>query len=85
MKLEAVSEKLSLPKDLLLGAAILTFTGQNEAYIENHKGIIEYTDKILKIQTKTCKILITGNDLLIEYYNNEELKLKGRFSEIKYY
>lgn len=85
MKLQAVSEKLNLPKDLLLGAAILTLTGQNEAYIENHRGIIEYTDKLLKIQTKTCKIMITGSDLTIEYYTSEEIKINGRFNEIKYY
>lgn len=85
MKMEAVSEKLNLPKDLLLGAAIVTLTGQNEAYIENHRGIIEYTDKLLKIQTKTCKILITGTALTIKYYTNEEIKLNGQISEVKYY
>ena len=74
MKIEAVSEKLNLPKELTMGAAIVTLTGQNEAYIENHKGIIEYTDKILKLQTKTCKILINGKNLSIEYYNNDEIK-----------
>lgn len=85
MKMDAVSTKLNLPKDLLLGAAILTLTGQNEAFIENHRGIIEYTDKLLKLQTKNCKILITGTNLTIEYYTNDELKLHGRFNEIKYY
>lgn len=80
-----VTDKLQLPKDLLLGAVILSITGQNEAYVENYKGIIEYTDNVIKLQTKTCKLMITGSNLKIEYFTNDEMRIKGRFEEIKYY
>lgn len=32
---ERMAEKLRLPKDLVMGAAVLTVTGRSEAYIEN--------------------------------------------------
>ena len=34
---ERMAEKLKLPKDLVMGAAVLTVTGHSEAYIENYR------------------------------------------------
>lgn len=82
--MENVADTLKIPKDLLLGAAILTVTGQCEAYVENYNGIIEYTDKKIRLQTKTCRIEICGNDLKIIYYTNDEMKITGQIEEIKY-
>jgi sporulation protein YqfC len=82
--MENVADTLKLPKDLLLGAAILTVTGQCEAYVENYSGIIEYTDKKIKLQTKTCRIEISGDRLMVVYYTNDEMKIIGQIDEIKY-
>ncbi len=82
--MENVADTLKLPKDLLLGAAILTVTGQCEAYVENYSGIIEYTDKKIKLQTKTCRIEINGDRLMVVYYTNDEMKIIGQIDEIKY-
>ena len=45
---EQMTEALNLPKDLTLGAVILTITGKHEAYVENYtfdaeKNVIYYT------------------------------------------
>lgn len=77
-------ESLKLPKDLMFGAVILSVTGQNDAYIENYKGILEYSDKKIKLQTKTCQVSIIGSGLAIDYYTNDEMKISGKISEIKY-
>lgn len=81
---EKVVDSLMLPKDLLLGAAIVTVTGQCEAYIENYKGILEYTENKIKLQTKTCCIEIEGKKLYIGYYTNDEMKITGQISSISY-
>jgi sporulation protein YqfC len=82
--MENVADTLKLPKDLLLGAAILTVTGQCEAYVENYSGIIEYTEKRIKLQTKTCRLEICGDRLKIVYYTNDEMKIVGQINEINY-
>ena len=38
---EKMVDNLELPKDLMLGAAILTVTGRKEALISNYKGILK--------------------------------------------
>lgn len=44
---ERIVDNLELPKDLMLGAAIVTVTGRGEAVISNYKGILEYEDSFI--------------------------------------
>ena len=81
---EQVIERLELPKDFLLGEAIVTVTGRKELLIENYKGILNYEDSFIKIQAKNCRIIIRGRQLSIDYYTNEEMKISGFFEEIQY-
>ena len=57
---EQMSEVLNLPKDLTLGAVILTITGKHEAYVENYMSLIEYTENQIRIQTR--KMCIRDRD-----------------------
>ncbi len=77
-------ETLHLPKDYVLGSAIVTIMGNCEVLIENYKGILEYTEDSLIVQTKTCQIHIKGKRLSIDYYTNEEMKITGYIREVKY-
>lgn len=79
-----VVETFQVPKDLAFGAVIATITGQTEAHIENYRGIIEYTEDKIKLQTKTCKLEILGSKLYIEYYTNDEMKISGVIEHINY-
>lgn len=82
---ELVVESLKLPKDSMLGASIVTITGNTEAFIENYKGIIEYTSEVILLQGKTCKIEICGKRLSIVYYTNEDMKISGWIERICYF
>lgn len=73
-----------LPKDVVLGTSVLTIHGNNEVYIENYQGIIEYTDILIRIKTKERQIRLSGKKLRIEYYANDEMKIIGYISSIEY-
>ncbi|MBO5207887.1 MAG: YabP/YqfC family sporulation protein [Lachnospiraceae bacterium] len=81
---ELIVESLKLPKDSLLGAAIVTVTGNREALIENYKGILEYTKESIVLQGKNCKICFEGEELSIDYYTNEDMKISGNIEQIRY-
>ncbi len=81
---EQLVDSLKLPKDLLLGASIVTLTGNREAWIENYKGIIEYSDTFVLLQGKTCQICIAGKGLSIDYYTNEDMKISGCIQCVRY-
>ncbi len=81
---ELIVESLKLPKDTMLGAAIVTITGNREAFIENYKGILEYTTESIVLQGKNCKICFEGKRLSIDYYTNEDMKISGSIETVRY-
>lgn len=83
-KKEQLADSLKLPKDLVLGASIITITGNKEAWVENYKGIIDYCDKMILLQGKNCQICFSGKNLSIDYYTNEDMKISGIIEQIQY-
>lgn len=79
-----VADAASMPKDVILGVPIVTLTGQIEVCIENYRGIIEYTDLLVRVQTKIGQVKIIGKRLQIEYYTNDEMKVTGRITAVEY-
>ena len=81
---ELIVESLKLPKDTMLGASIVTLTGNREAFIENYKEILEYTRESIVLQSKNCKICFEGRQLSIDYYTNEDMKISGSIDAVRY-
>lgn len=79
-----IIDSLKLPKDVMLGALRCTLTGSSEAWIENYKGILEYTDSEIVLQGKNCTLCMEGRGLSIDYYTNEDMKISGTISCVRY-
>lgn len=77
-------DKLNLPKDITQGAFILTTIGNEELYIENYRGILEYTSNCIRIQGKNTYIVIEGRGLKIDHYTEEDMLIKGHILSIQY-
>lgn len=82
---EIIVESLKLPKDSMLGASIVTVTGNSDAFVENYKGILEYSPDTIILQGKTCQISIVGKKMSIDYYTNEDMKISGCIECIRYH
>ena len=80
-----ITDAAGMPKVVLLGVPLLTIAGQSEACIENYRGILEYTDKLIRIQTKLGKIHVIGRNLQIEFYTNDEMKIVGHITVIEFH
>ena len=74
----------NMPKDVVLGAAVMSVLGNCEVCIENYRGIIEYTECLIRVQTKTHQIRLCGRCLQIEYYTNDEMKITGIIQAIEF-
>ncbi len=83
-KKEKVIDSLKLPKDICMGAMKVTMTGSSEAWIENYRGLLEYTEKLILLQGKTCQVSFEGTGLSIDYYTNEDMKISGRIECVRY-
>lgn len=83
-KKELFMESLQLPKDICMGALRVTLTGNSEAWIENYRGILEYTDQMILLQAKTCQVCFEGTRLTVDYYTNEDMKISGCICNVRY-
>ena len=83
-KTDMLLDSLQLPKDIMRGDIRITLTGNREVWIENYKGLLEYTNQSILLQGKSCKVQFEGKCLSIDYYTNEDMKLTGRIMSIKY-
>lgn len=80
-KLAGASE---FPKDVVLGQPIVTVLGQTELTVENYRGILEYTETEIRLQTKTGQIRMAGQHLCVEYYTGDDMKITGQIDRIEY-
>ena len=79
-----VTERLELPKDLMLGEPIVTVTGRSDLTIENYKGILEYQREKIRLSLKHGQIEICGKELKIEYYTNDDMRISGCIDRVEY-
>ena len=82
MKLN-ISEALELPIDIMMDLPRLTIIGNMEIALLNHKGIIEYTQKIIRINTKSGVFKIIGENLEIKTILSEEIIIIGEIQSIE--
>lgn len=81
---DSVASALHLPKDVVLGEVLVSFVGRRCVVIENYRSILYYTDTVLKLQTKNCRLVIMGIRLSIEYYTKEEMKVTGWIQSVEF-
>ncbi len=79
---DRAAEYYGVPKETVMNLTKLSFAENKELYIENHRGICEYSDNIIRIKTKFCVIKITGADFKISHINKYDLLVEGVFSDI---
>lgn len=81
---EKVADTWGVPKDVIMNIPRLTISGDKEIYIENHKGILEYTDSEIRISTAMGIVRICGKNLKITGIRQEDVLIDGLFSKIEY-
>lgn len=79
-----MADGFHLPKDLMLGAPIVTITGRSDMTVENYRGILVYEDSLIRLSLKHGQIQISGVGLNIEYYTNDDMKISGRIDKLEY-
>ncbi|SDQ48882.1 sporulation protein YqfC [Virgibacillus subterraneus] len=75
---------LALPTDVMLELPRITMIGQIHVYIENHKGLIVYSDTELKLKTNKGYIQISGSSFVLKMMLPEEILLEGLITEVKF-
>lgn len=78
-----IDRLLEMPQEVYTYNPKITITGFNEMIIENFKGILEYEDYYIRINTSLGIININGYELKLENMTNDDIKVKGKVESIE--
>ncbi|MRH43085.1 sporulation protein YqfC [Aquibacillus halophilus] len=79
-----LAEHLELPSDVILELPRITTIGQLHAYIENHKGLVLFSDTELRLKMDYGYLRISGENFVLKLMLPEEILLEGKIVEIKF-
>lgn len=66
------------------GSTLITLVGQVHIYIENHRGLLVFSDKEVRLLLKHGQLLIKGQSFVIKTILPEELLLEGIIEQVTF-
>lgn len=75
---------MDLPEDVVMDLPRLTMIGQVHLYIENHKGVVRFTNNELRLSLNEGQLIISGERLVIKTILPEEILLEGLIHQVTY-
>ena len=73
---------LELPKEVYSNEPKITINGFEELIIENYKGILEYEEFLVRINTYVGILNVNGYNLNLQTMTNDDIKVTGKIESI---
>lgn len=82
-KTELLSERLDIPSDISAGSAKLSVYGKSKVLVENHKGILLYSENEIQLSAKGMSVRILGDELSIAAMDKNDMLITGRILSVE--
>ena len=83
-KARKIEEILEIPVELSTNNPKITITGFERMLIENYRGILEYQDYFVRVNTYIGILNINGFNLKLEEMTTDDLLVTGRIDSIDF-
>ena len=80
--LKRLDKILELPQEVYSNIPKIIITGFDEMIIENYKGILEYEEFFVRINTHIGIVSINGYELNLENMTDDDIKVTGKIESI---
>lgn len=77
------ADLLDLPQDVVFDLPRMTMIGDRQLYIENHRGVLHFSQDRLRLALSKGELEVSGADLVIRGIWTEEVFIEGRISGIQ--
>ncbi len=75
--IDELAERFDLPAETAAGAPKITVTGASRVIIENHRGLLEYSDTLIEVGAGRFHVRVRGEGLLLRAMDSEILIISG--------
>ena len=79
-----LTQNMELPADVMMDLPRITMIGQIHIYIENHRGLLTFSDTELRLLLKQGQLLVKGENFVIKTILPEEILLEGKIHQVVY-
>lgn len=79
-----LEEILEIPAELSTDKPKITIVGFEEMCVENHRGILEYQDYFIRLNTYIGIININGFNLQLDEMTTDDILVKGKIDSIDF-
>ncbi|MGF7185492.1 sporulation protein YqfC [Desulfitispora alkaliphila] len=80
---ETFAKLFEMPNDVILDLPKITMIGGIQLYIENHRGVIEFSGEKIRVAVAIGELEILGRNLEIRGIFTEEIIIEGNLDSIK--
>ena len=77
-----INQILEMPREIDNKEPKITIISFDEILIENYKGILEYEEFFIKVDTEIGTVNINGYKLTLEQITEEDIGIKGKIKSI---
>ena len=74
---QGLAEALSIPQEAMSDLPLVSVRGNRSVCIENHRGIVGYSEDCVQIAVKKGSIFVFGQKLYIACMSRRRLELRG--------
>ena len=82
--LNDTAELFDLPMDLLSGLPHVELMGDRQFYMENHHGILSYSEEEIAISAEGLIVRVVGEKLELISMNGDALRIRGRIRQVEW-
>lgn len=81
---EETAERFDLPADAVVRVPKITITGKARVLVENHKGLLSYTEDCVEIHGGRTRVCIRGNGLELRAMDRNDLIITGQILSVEF-
>ena len=82
--INSISRNLDLPADTVSGYAHIEISGNRELILEGCKGVLEYTDCIIAMNTGKLTVKLCGCDMTIVSMQGSQAVIRGIITSVEF-
>ncbi|MBQ2015357.1 MAG: sporulation protein YqfC [Peptococcaceae bacterium] len=79
-----IGRLLDMSKDAVLHLPRISLFGNLQCCVENHQGVVQYTQKKIGLNAGRYRIYIEGEDLVITSLSADAIYVEGRIGQVQY-
>lgn len=81
---QSIAEALDLPLDVISDVPRSEIMGNCQLSVENIRGVLDYNENSIKVNTTVGIIKIDGDELFIDSISDESIFIKGRIIRVEF-